>query len=183
MYNFKIDEDTAEELVKEVLLWHLDDVKSLISSVEGQSPLTDLMKKDLEENRKLENALTEVIGYFSTQKDLINDVPPPDVPPSVLQHAGLVPPPVLAAFDFHDGNGPVSAQKHPNGGGWVAQTAIVENMVYVGPDAKVYGNARVYGNSRISGTAEVFGDTKITDGHFHGWQSDGPFGNIKGYMG
>ena len=67
MYNFKIDEDTAEELVKEVLLWHLDDVKSLISSVEGQSPLTDLMKKDLEENRKLENALTEVIGYFSTQ--------------------------------------------------------------------------------------------------------------------
>jgi hypothetical protein len=167
MYNFKIDEDTAEELVKEVLLWHLDDVKSLISSVEGQSPLTDLMKKDLEENRKLENALTEVIGYFSTQKDLINDVPPP----------------VMAAFDFHDGNGPVSAQKHPNGGGWVAQTAIVENMVYVGPDAKVYGNARVYGNSRISGTAEVFGDTKITDGHFHGWQSDGPFGNIKGYMG
>jgi hypothetical protein len=167
MYNFKIDEDTAEELVKEVLLQCVNDVKSLISSVEGQSPLTDLMKKDLEENRKLENALTEVIGYFSIEKGLINDDPSS----------------VMTALDFHDGNGPVPAQKHPNGGGWVAQTAIVENIAYVGPDAKVYGNARVYGNSRISGTAEVSGDTKITDGHFHvgnikgsmGWQSDGPW--------
>jgi hypothetical protein len=167
MYNFKIDEDTAEELVKEVLLQCVNDVKSLISSVEGQSPLTDFMKKDLEENRKLENALTEVIGYFSIEKGLIND------DPSL----------VMTALDFHDGNGPVPAQKHPNGGGWVAQTAIVENIAYVGPDAKVYGNARVYGNSRISGTAEVSGNIKITDGHFHvenikgsmGWQSDGPW--------
>ena len=36
----------------------------------------------------------------------------------------------MNTYDF--GNGPVAAHKHPNGGGWVADSA------------KVYGNAVVY---------------------------------------
>ena len=30
-------------------------------------------------------------------------------------------------FDFEDGNGPVPAHRHSNGGGWVADTAQVSN--------------------------------------------------------
>lgn len=40
-------------------------------------------------------------------------------------------------FDF--GFGAVPAHQHPNGGGWVANTASVEVSVYVGPDAQVSG--------------------------------------------
>jgi hypothetical protein len=31
----------------------------------------------------------------------------------------------MTMFDFQDGNGPIAAHKHPNGGGWVADTAWV----------------------------------------------------------
>jgi len=41
-------------------------------------------------------------------------------------------------FDFMDGNGPVPAAPHPNGGGMVAATARVSG------NAKVSGNAQVY---------------------------------------
>ena len=47
----------------------------------------------------------------------------------------------MTTFDF--GNGPVPAHKHPNGGGWVADSATVADTAYVGPDAKVSGSARV----------------------------------------
>jgi hypothetical protein len=50
-------------------------------------------------------------------------------------------------FDFGDGNGPVPAHKHVNGGGWVADTAYVADTAFVGPEALVYGSARVYGNA------------------------------------
>lgn len=42
-----------------------------------------------------------------------------------------------ATFDFKDGHGPVPAHNHPNGGGWVADTADVSG------DARVYGDAWV----------------------------------------
>jgi hypothetical protein len=48
----------------------------------------------------------------------------------------------MTKFDFEDGNGPVPAKKHSNGGGWVADTATVADTAYVGPDARVFGNAR-----------------------------------------
>lgn len=51
--------------------------------------------------------------------------------------------------DFQDGNGPVRAHRHPNGCGWVADTAFVADTVYVGPEARVYGNAQVSGDARI----------------------------------
>ena len=50
----------------------------------------------------------------------------------------------MTTFDF--GNGPVPARKHPNGGGWVADTATVSETAYVGPEAMVFGNAEVYDN-------------------------------------
>jgi carbonic anhydrase/acetyltransferase-like protein (isoleucine patch superfamily) len=64
-------------------------------------------------------------------------------------------------FDFQDGNGPVPAHQHPNGGGWVADTASVADTAYIGSDARVYGNAQVYGNARIYGNARVCGDANV----------------------
>ena len=47
----------------------------------------------------------------------------------------------MTTFDFEDGNGPVPAHQHVIGGGWVADTATVEDSAYVGPNARVFGNA------------------------------------------
>ena len=55
----------------------------------------------------------------------------------------------MTTFDF--GDGPVAAHRHPNGGGWVADTAFVAETAYVGPDA------------RVSDTAMVFGDAEVTE--------------------
>ncbi len=72
-------------------------------------------------------------------------------------------------FDFGDGNGPVPAHRHPNGGGWVADTAKVYETSYVGPDAQVYddatvsGNARVYDNARVYGNAWVSSNARVYD--------------------
>lgn len=39
--------------------------------------------------------------------------------------------------DFGDGRGEVPAHQHPNGGGWVEDTAKVDELVYVGDKARV----------------------------------------------
>jgi len=70
---------------------------------------------------------------------------------------------MMTTFDFNDGNGPVPAHKHPNGGGWVADTAKVDETAYVGRDARVYGDARVYDNAMIGGYARVYGDAQVYD--------------------
>jgi hypothetical protein len=57
--------------------------------------------------------------------------------------------------DFDFGEGPVPAHQHPNGLGWVADTATVEVSAFVGSDAQVYGNAQVRGNAQVSGNAQV----------------------------
>mgnify|MGYP000291848002 CR=1 FL=1 len=64
-------------------------------------------------------------------------------------------------FDFGDGNGPVPAHRHPNGGGWVADTATVDDTAYVGLDARVFGQAKVQNRARVEGTAWVFGMARI----------------------
>lgn len=64
-------------------------------------------------------------------------------------------------FDFRDGNGPVPAHQHPNGGGWIAETATVEKSAFVGPSALVSGDAWVSGNAWVSGTSRVFGDVVL----------------------
>ena len=65
------------------------------------------------------------------------------------------------AYDFNDGNGPVPAHQHPNGDGWVADTATVAASAFIGPIAKVYGNAEVFGSALVSGNALVFGNAKV----------------------
>ena len=62
-------------------------------------------------------------------------------------------------YDF--GDGPVPAHKHPNGGGWVADTATVDESAYIGPDAKVYDSARVYGIAHVYGSARVSGGALV----------------------
>ena len=47
--------------------------------------------------------------------------------------------------------------QHPNGGGWVQNTAKVAKLAYIGKDAVVYGDAEVRWNSSILGNARVFG--------------------------
>ena len=67
-------------------------------------------------------------------------------------------------FDF--GFGPVPAHQHPNGLGWVADTAHVDPSAYVGPNARVYGYARVSGSARVYGDAHVSGDARVSgDAH------------------
>ncbi len=66
---------------------------------------------------------------------------------------------IKETFDF--GNGPVPAHKHENGGGWVADTAHVDDTVYVGPDARVYGFAKVYDHVRINDQATVYGQAQL----------------------
>lgn len=65
--------------------------------------------------------------------------------------------------DFKDGNGPVPAHRHVNGGGWVADTARVEDTVYIGPNARVFGYATVRDEAMITEDAEVSGYAVICD--------------------
>ena len=66
----------------------------------------------------------------------------------------------MSTFDF--GFGPVPAHQHTNGGGWVADTARVEDSAYIGPSAQVTGNARVSGNAQVSGDAQVSGNARVS---------------------
>jgi hypothetical protein len=51
----------------------------------------------------------------------------------------------------------VPGAPHPNGGGFVAATAVVAATAYVGPQAMVLGTARVQGKARVEGRAIVGG--------------------------
>ena len=55
----------------------------------------------------------------------------------------------------------MQGHRHPNGGGFVADTAHVDGTVYVGLDAKVYGYAEVYDNAKVSSNAKVYGNAKV----------------------
>ena len=63
----------------------------------------------------------------------------------------------------------VSGHKHPNGGGFVADTAKVADSVYVAENAQVLGyadvswNARILGHAVVAGTAKVSGNTIVGD--------------------
>ena len=50
--------------------------------------------------------------------------------------------------------------QHKNGGGWVANTATVEESAYLGAGAQVSGNALVFGDAQVSGNARVSGDAQ-----------------------
>ncbi len=53
---------------------------------------------------------------------------------------------------------------HTNGGGWVASTAVVDQSVFVGPNAQVAGSAKVTGNVRIEDFA-VVRDNAVVSGN------------------
>jgi len=60
------------------------------------------------------------------------------------------------AIEFYDNKfGAVSGAAHPNGGGFVADTATVAATAYVGPDARVVGQSTVSGYARIEDHAIV----------------------------
>ena len=58
--------------------------------------------------------------------------------------------------------------KHPNGSGWVANTARVSASVFVGPHALVYGHAEltervcVVDSAQVSGHAKLSGDVTVS---------------------
>lgn len=52
--------------------------------------------------------------------------------------------------------------QHSNGGGWKSKTSTVEETVFIGENAQVYGNASVYGNAWVSGNARVYGDARVS---------------------
>jgi len=68
----------------------------------------------------------------------------------------------MTTFDFNDGNGPVPAHQHKNGGGWVADSATVERTAMVSGDARVYGHALVSGTALVSGDARVYGHARVS---------------------
>ena len=68
---------------------------------------------------------------------------------------------VQGTFDF--GAGLVNAHQHPNGLGWVADTAKVGASVFVGPNAMVFDYAEVWDMAQISDYAKVHGKAKVYD--------------------
>lgn len=51
---------------------------------------------------------------------------------------------------------------HPNGGGWVENSATVANSVFIGPHAIVLGNSQISGDVRITNTA-IVRDALVSD--------------------
>ena len=58
--------------------------------------------------------------------------------------------------------------QHKNGGGWVHNTAKVDDTVFIGEaavifsgNAQVSGDAQVFGNAQVSGNAWVYGDAQV----------------------
>lgn len=66
--------------------------------------------------------------------------------------------------NFKEGEGRVFAHKHANGGGWVADTAAVDDEAYVGPRAEVFGLATVKGTARLEGFSRAFGTALVAGG-------------------
>jgi carbonic anhydrase/acetyltransferase-like protein (isoleucine patch superfamily) len=65
---------------------------------------------------------------------------------------------------FHTSDGGrlrVEAHRHPNGGGWVANTAKVDPAVYVSASSEVFDKAEIRGHVIIKGRCRVFGHAKI----------------------
>ena len=68
--------------------------------------------------------------------------------------------------------------QHPNGGGWVENTAQVDDSSCVSGSARVYGSAQVfgyawvsvsahvYGSAHVSGSASVYGYAKVYEGEW-----------------
>lgn len=69
----------------------------------------------------------------------------------------------MPTYDF--GHGPVPAHRHRNAdgseGGWIAETAQVDNTAYIGEQAQIYGHTQVSGDAWVFGDAQVFGNARV----------------------
>ncbi|MBI2071133.1 MAG: hypothetical protein HYT79_11095 [Elusimicrobia bacterium] len=73
----------------------------------------------------------------------------------------------ITTFDFGDGQGPIPAHRHPNGDGWVADTASVALDAYLDQNTRVFGAARIRGAANIEGHARISGDHVLIEGNVH----------------
>lgn len=62
---------------------------------------------------------------------------------------------IMAKTETQESDTRAGWHRHPNGGGWVEDTANVDASARVSGDAWVYGDARVYGDAWVSGDAWV----------------------------
>jgi len=77
--------------------------------------------------------------------------------------------PDVKTFDFADGLGPVAAHRHPNGRGVIADSVKLAGdpaTIYIGPEARVFGNATIGRDVIIESHAQVYGDAIVTNGSF-----------------
>ncbi len=94
------------------------------------------------------------------------------IPKGAIIHA-LVTYTLQNQLSLHDfGNGLVPAHRHENGGGWVADTAVVSSEAHIGANSVVYDNAQVLGASQVL-DSRVYGDvvldnTTISNKYFCG---------------
>lgn len=68
-------------------------------------------------------------------------------------------------FDCQDGEVPAYKHINPDGseGGWVAETALVEDTCYVGPNAQVFEYASVTGTVQLLEDSRVCEFAQLTD--------------------
>ena len=68
-------------------------------------------------------------------------------------------------METHDfGYGPISAHKHPNGGGWVADDCSVSSDSFIAEDSRVTGGSRVDRGSVVTGGSVVDGRSVVDGG-------------------
>ncbi len=72
------------------------------------------------------------------------------------------------SFDFGNGAGLIPAHRHHNGGGWVADTASVDDTAYIGNRARVFGYAHIKDYAVITGNAEISGYAIVKDSGYVG---------------
>lgn len=70
----------------------------------------------------------------------------------------------MTTYNFNDGNEPVPAHQHSNGGGWVADTCNISAEVYVDANATVAGRVVANGNVRFEANARVNSNAKFSTG-------------------
>lgn len=61
-----------------------------------------------------------------------------------------------------------TGKPHPNGGGFVADTAYASVHVHVGPDAQICESAMVFGYSQVFGQAKIYGHAVVMGGFIYG---------------
>lgn len=92
----------------------------------------------------------------------------PEIPPPVTQPEEMKQIKVrkkrAPKHDFKDGVGRVFAHKHDNGNGWVADSAKVDDTVYVGRRCEIFNRAIVKGTTRLEGQSRISGNAVVSGG-------------------